>query len=252
MKNKVLPAIGVLFGLTILFSACSDDNSSAPSATIATPNISSSSNEESVPASSAEAIPQSSETQPQSSESLESSSSSVFLPSSGSWFDGGDYNPAACCMDTVYIENGKEKFHKLAEGVCPPPSIMTVTCVQPVRINLDSIKAAQENKKVSAIWTEDCRSLVELLKMGLSDDVKKAKQIHEENGSLKIEFWKNDYCSIDADLSYELSGDTLSVNLAEVRSAEECECFSWHRIDVPDTLQDFTYFKFEDRVYGLQ
>ena len=70
--------------------------------------------------------------------------------------------------------------------------------------------------------------------------------------TLTIEFWKNDNCSIDADLSYELSHDTLSVNLAEIRSAEECDCYSLHQINIPDTSRNFTYFKFEDSIYGLQ
>jgi hypothetical protein len=259
MKNKVLPAIGILFGLAALFSACSDDNSSAPSATIATPDISSSSNVEAVPsssevpASSADAIPLSSESLPQSSEFQESSSSSVFLPPlSSSWLDGGNYNPAACCVDTIYIENGTERVHKLAEGVCPPPSIMTVTCVQPVRVNLDSIKAAEVNQDVPSITFEECLSIPDVAKMG-PDSSKTAKLIKASNGPAKIEFLKRELCEVDADLSYELLGDTLSVNLAEIRSTKECQCYSSRfRIVVPDTLQDFTYFKFEDSVYGLQ
>ena len=253
MKNKVLSTIMLLGGFVALFSACSDDNSSAPSATIATPEISSSSNEETVPASSADAIPPSSETQPESSGSLESSSSIFSLPSSGSWFDGGDYNPAACCMDTVYIENGKERFHKSAEGVCPPPSVMTVSCMQPpVRVNLDSIKAAEENQDVPSITFEECLSMQDVAKKG-ADSSKTAKLIKASNGPDKIEFLKRELCEVDAELSYELLGDTLSVNLAEIRSTKECQCYSSRfRIVIPDTLQDFAYFKFEDSVYGLQ
>lgn len=184
--------------------------------------------------------------------SLESSSSKVFLPSSSSWYDGNNYNPGACCPDTIYIEDGKERVHKSAEGVCPPPSIITITCVPPVRFNRDSIKAAEANQKVSSIRTEECLSLLDLLKMGFSDGVRNAKLMDYGGKILSIEFWKIDYCSIDAELSYELSGDTLSATLAEVRSAEECDCFSLHQINIPDTLRNFTYFKFEDQVYGLQ
>ncbi len=256
MKKKILTAIGALFCLAALFSACSDDNSSAPSVTredpeITTPDTTSSSSEGSVPTSSA--VPASSEDAiPQSSESLESSSSNVFLPFSSSWYDGNNYNPGACCADTIYIEDGKERAHTSAKGVCPPPSVMTVTCKQPVRVDLDSIKAAEENKKVSSIRTEECLSLLDLLKMGFSDGVRNAKLMDYGGKILTIEFWKIDYCSIDADLSYELSGDTLSATLAEVRSAEECDCFSLHQINIPDTLRNFTYFKFEDQVFGLQ
>jgi hypothetical protein len=70
------------------------------------------------------------------------------LPSSSSWYDGNNYNPRACCADTIYIEDGKERAHMSAEGVCPPPSVMTVTCKQPVRVNLDSIKAAEEKFQI--------------------------------------------------------------------------------------------------------
>ena len=264
MKKKLLTVIGALFGLAILFSACSGDNSGAPSVArgdseMTASDTTSSSSEGSIPASSAvpvsseDAISQSSaNTNPQSSESLESSSSNVFLPSSSSWYDGNNYNPRACCPDTIYIEDGKERAHMSAEGVCPPPSIMTVTCTQPVRVNTDSVKAAEANQKVSSIRTTDCLSLTNLINAGLSDGTKSAKLIEEGNSSFKIEFWKIDYCSIDADLSYELSHDTLSVNLAEIRSAEECDCYSRHQIDIPDTLRNFTYFKFEDQVYGLQ
>ena len=242
MKKKILTAIGALFCLAALFSACSDDNSSAPSVTredseVTTPDSTLSSSEDAIP---------------QSSESLESSSSKVFLPSSSSWHDGNNYNPGACCPDTIYIEDGKERVHKFAEGVCPPPSIITITCVPPVRVNRDSIKAAEANQKVSSIRTEECLSLLDLLKMGFSDGVRNAKLMDYGGKILTIEFWKIDYCSIDADLSYELSGDTLSATLAEVRSAEECDCFSLHQINIPDTLRNFTYFKFEDQVFGLQ
>ena len=105
MKKKILTAIGALFCLAALFSACSDDNSSAPSVTredseVTTPDSTLSSSEGSVPTSSA--VPASSEDAiPQSSESLKSSSSKVFLPSSSSWYDGNNYNPRACCPDTI-------------------------------------------------------------------------------------------------------------------------------------------------------
>ena len=245
MKKKILTAIGGLFSLAILFSACSDDNSSAPSVAFPTSSEGSVPVSSDVPASSADA-------NPQSSESPESSSSNVFLPFSSSWYDGNNYNPRACCADTIYIEDGKERAHMSAEGVCPPPSVKTVTCKQPVRVNLDSIKVAEENKKVSSIRTEECLSLMDLLKRGFSDGARNAKLMDYGGKNLAIEFWKIDYCSIDADLSYELSGDTLYVKLAEIRSAEECDCYSWHRIDAPDTLRNFTYFKFEDQVFGLQ
>lgn len=260
MKKKILSAIGILFSLAILFSACGDDKSSAPSdsrenSEITPTDTTSSANEGSAPTSST--VPASSDVpassaNPQSSESPESSSSNVFLPSSSSWYDGNNYNPGACCPDTIYIEDGKERVHMSEEGVCPPPSIISITCVPPVRVNKDSIKAAEENKKVSSIRTTDCLSLTDLLRRGLSDDARNVKLMDYGGKTLTIEFWKNDYCSIDADLSYELSHDTLSVNLAEIRSAEECDCYSLHQVNIPDTLRNFTYFKFEDHVYGLQ
>lgn len=144
MTKKILTVIGALFSLAVLFSACSDDNSSASSVTRGDPEMTtpdSISSSSAVPASSEDAIPQSSE-------SLESSSSNLFLPFSSSWYDGNNYNPRACCADTVYIEDGKERAHMSAEGVCPPPSVMTVTCKQPVRVDMDSIKAAEEKFQI--------------------------------------------------------------------------------------------------------
>ena len=101
MKKKILTAIGALFCLAILFSACGDDKSSAPSdpredPEITTPDSTLSSSEGSVPTSSA--VPASSEDAiPQSSESLESSSSNVFLPFSSSWYDGNNLSRSLLC-----------------------------------------------------------------------------------------------------------------------------------------------------------
>lgn len=130
MKKKILTALGALFSLAILFSACSDDKSSAPSAVSEDPGIiasdaTSSSSTGDVPASSA--IPQSSadgillsSAGATSSESQESSSSIPSPLSSSSLPGGGNYNPAACCPDTVYIEGGLVvSTHVSAQGVCP-------------------------------------------------------------------------------------------------------------------------------------
>ena len=126
------------------------------------------------------------------------SSSSVFSPRmSSSWPDGGNYNPGACCFDTVYIENGQERYHRMEEGICPPPRFMTVSCEAPVRVNMDSIKAIESKPKEPSILIEDCLQAIDLVKQGLTNDVKKAKLI-ENHGFFKIEFWKQDYCSIDA------------------------------------------------------
>lgn len=180
------------------------------------------------------------------------SSSSVFSPRmSSSWPDGGNYNPGACCFDTVYIENGQERYHRMEEGICPPPRFMTVSCEAPVRVNMDSIKAIESKPKEPSILIEDCLQTIDLVKQGLTNDVKKAKLI-ENHGFFKIEFWKQDYCSIDAGLSFERSGDTLSLKLTEIRSAETCKCYSKHQVDIPASEKDFSYFKFDDKVFEIQ
>jgi len=302
----MLTAIGALFSLVILFSACSDDKLSAPSAVsenpvVITPDITSSSREETVPTSSeipqssaeaipqlsaeaipqssadaipqssadaipqssAEAIPQSSadaipqssaDAIPLSSESRKSSSSVASPQSSNSLPDGNYYNPGACCADTAYIENGKVvRTHASAPGICPPPSVILVTCVPPVRIDLDSIREAETkiNKNSPTIKIYECLARSDaLLKKGL-DSLKKALPIEYTDGSAEIEYWQNKYCTSNAALSFDLSGDTLSVNLAENSLSANCNLYCRSRLNIPDSLQDFSYFKFEGFVYGL-
>ena len=256
--NKLLTAVGALFCLVILFSACSDDKSSAPPAVAEnpeeiTPDETSSSSNGDVPTSSenprssADEVPQSS-AGATSSESQESSSSIPSPLSSSSLPDGGNYNPAACCPDTVYIEGGLVvSSHASAQGVCPPPSVMTVSCKSPVQVFLDSIGESE----AKAIRVGECLTMSEAVKMG-PDSIKNAQLLKYNDGSVEVAYWLNKYCDIDADLSFELSGDTLSVNLAEIRLKEDCNSYCRLRIGVPDSLKDFSYFKFEDRAYGLQ
>jgi len=255
--NKLLTAVGALFCLVILFSACSDDKSSAPPAVAEnpeeiTPDERSSSSNGDVPTSSenprssADEVPQSS-AGATSSESQESSSSIPSPLSSSSLPDGGNYNPAACCPDTVYIEGGLVvSSHGSAQGVCPPPSVMTVSCKSPVQVFLDSIGESE----AKAIRVGECLTTSEAVKMG-PDSIKNAQLLKNNDGSVEVAYWLNKYCDIDADLSFELSGDTLSVNLAEIRLKEDCSSYCKLRIGVPDSLKDFSYFKFEDRAYGL-
>ena len=257
MNKKILTALGALFSLAILFSACSDDKSSAPSAVsedpeIITPDATSSSSKGDVPASSA--IPQSSadtiplsSTDATSSESQESSSSIPSPWSSSSLPGGGNYNPAACCPDTVYIEGGEVvRSHVSAQGVCSPPSIMAVSCLPPVRVNLDSIGESE----AKTIRVGECLTTSEMVKV-VPDSIKNAQLLKYSDGSVEVAYWLNKYCDIDADLSFELSGDTLSVNLAEIRLKEDCSLYCRFRIGVPDSLQDFSYFSFEGRTYEL-
>ena len=261
---KIWTALGALFSLVILFSACSDDKSSAPSAVSedpgsVTPNAISSSSKGDVPTSSA--IPQSSadaislsSADAASSESLESSSSIPSPLSSSSLPGGGNYNPAACCPDTVYIEGGLVvSTHVSAQGVCPPPSVMFVSCKQPVQVFLDSTGEAETkaNKKVPTITIYECLTQTEELLQKGADSIKKAQLLKYNDGSVEVAYWLKKYCDIDADLSFELSGDTLSVNLAEIRLKEDCSSYCRLRIGVPDSLQDFTYFSFEGRTYEL-
>ena len=265
MKKKILSAIGALFCLVILFSACSDDKSSAPSAVsddamssssetaVPTSSESTTSSESEIPQSSAATIPQSSaDAIPLSSESQKSSSSFVPPWSGGYWSDGVYYNPGACCADTVYIEDGKERYHKAEDGVCPPPSVVTISCFPPVRVNLDSIREAEAavNKNSQTIETYECLEVSEMLKKGV-DSLKNAQLLEYSDGTVKIAYWQNKYCAINADFSFELSGDTLSVNLGEVPMSSNCGLYCKLGIEIPDSLREFSYFKFEGRLYGL-
>ena len=264
MKKKILTALGALFSLAILFSACSDDKSSAPSTVSEDPGIiasdaTSSSSTGDVPASSA--IPQSSadgillsSAGATSSESQESSSSFVPPWSNAYWSDGVYYNPGACCPDTVYIEGGLVvSTHVSAQGVCPPPSVMSVSCKSPVQVFLDSTGEAETkaNKKVPTITIYECLTQTEALLQKGADSIKKALPIEYSDGSVQIEYWQNKYCGANANLSFELSGDTLSVNLAESQLSADCKLRCRSRIDIPDSLQDFSYFSFEGYTYEL-
>lgn len=266
MKKKILTALGALFSLAIFFSACSDDKSSAPSAIgeepgIITPDATSSSSTEDVPASSAipqsgaDAIPLSSaDAVPQSSESQKSSSSFVPPWSNAYWSDGVYYNPGACCPDTVYIENGNVvRTHTRESGVCPPPSVVMISCEPPVQVDLDSTREAETrtNKKVPTITIYECLARTEvLLKKGV-DSLKKALPVEGSDGSVQIEYWQDKYCGANANLSFERSGDTLSVNLAESQLSADCNLRCRSRINVPDSLQDFSYVSFEGYTYEL-
>lgn len=105
----------------------------------------------------------------------EETPNAVSIRDSSSWPDGGNYNPAACCVDTIYIENGQERYHRLQEGICPPPRFMTVSCEAPVRVNIDSIKAIESKPKEPSILIEDCLQAIDLVKQGLTNDVKKSQ-----------------------------------------------------------------------------
>ena len=241
MKNKMLTVLGVSFGLAFVISACSGDHLNAN------------------PTSDEGVIPQSSESQESSSsiEKADPSSSSKKVESSSS-FDfpmssGGDYNPAACCPDTVYIEDGKQRFHYSAKGTCPPPSIMTVSCNAPVRVIRDSVNAAVEDQsKKTSISIENCLEASDLLKVG-TDSLKTAWLMDNGKNSPKVMFFKKDYCSvIDADLAFERLGDTLSVKLEEIHQATACTCTSRHWVVLPDTVKNFSYFRFEDKTFEVR
>ncbi|WP_297698614.1 hypothetical protein [uncultured Fibrobacter sp.] len=70
----------------------------------------------------------------------ESSSSAEFPASSSSSKNWLDYDTRGCCPDTLYIENGESKYHYPGTE-CPPPSVMTVSCVPPIVVNKDSLNA---------------------------------------------------------------------------------------------------------------
>ena len=258
MKKKIWTALGALFCLVILFSACSDDKSSSPSAVSEDPGIitsdaKSSSSAGEIPASGAS--PQSSAGAiPQPGESQKSSSSFAYPWSDAYSSDGVYYNPGACCPDTVYIENGNVvRTHTRESGVCPPPSVVMISCEPPVQVDLDSTREAETrtNKKVPTITIYECLARTEVLLKKGADSLKKALPIEGSDGSVQIEYWQDKYCGANANLLFERSGDTLSVNLAESQLSADCNLHCRSRIDVPDSLQDFSYFSFEGYTYEL-
>ncbi|WP_297698612.1 hypothetical protein [uncultured Fibrobacter sp.] len=60
-----------------------------------------------------------------------------------------------------------------------------------------------------------------------------------------------DYDYVDADLSIERYGDTLSVEYVDVRSQSTHKCFSRHLFYIPVEKNGIKYFSFHNVVYEV-
>ena len=184
-----------------------------------------------------------------SSETQKSSSSRGPLFSSSSWIDPG-YD--VCCPDTLYIENGDSTYHQRKPNcVSYPPMIMTYQCVPPVVVNKDSLKAlSSSSSSVNADPRAKCIVATDIVKYGYSKYLKKFFLHETQNGDCQIEIpFAQDLCEVDADISFKRSGDTLSVEYANVRSETTCTCTYNHKFDIPAEYKDVKYFVLNDAVY---
>ena len=239
--------------LSLMLWACDDS--------VSNPELSSVGGGNSVPASSA-AISSSSENstsektssaaadeqESSSRETQKSSSSRGSLFSSSSWIDPG-YD--VCCPDTLYIENGDSTYHQRKPNCVPyPPMIMTYQCVPPVVVNKDSLKALSSSSSVMADPRAKCIVETDIVKNGYSKYLKKFFLHESQNGDCQIEIpFAQDLCEVDADISFKRSGDTLSVEYANVRSETTCTCTYNHKFDIPAEYKDVKYFVLNYAVY---
>ena len=187
------------------------------------------------------------------------SSSSITQKSSssrGSLFSSSsmiyDPNYGVCCTDTLYIENGDSTYHQPKPGCVPyPPSIMTYQCVPPVVVNKDSLKAlSSSSSSVMVDPRAKCIAATDILSKGYSKYLKKFFLHESKKGDCQIEIpFAKDLCEVDADISFKRSGDTLSVEYANVRSETTCTCLYNHKFDIPAEYKDVKYFILNDVVY---
>ena len=181
-------------------------------------------------------------------ETQKSSSSRGPLFSSSSWNNPG-YD--VCCPDTLYIENGDSTYHQRKPNCVPyPPMIMTYQCEPPVVVNKDSLKALSSSSSVNADPRAKCIVATDIVKYGYSKYLKKFFLHESKNGDCQIEIpFAQDLCEVDADISFKRSGDTLSVEYANVHSETTCTCTYNHKFDIPAEYKDVKYFVLNDAVY---
>ena len=233
--------------LSLVLWAC-DDTSSNPASSAA---ISSSSESSASVSSSSENASSAvaGESQSSSSETQKSSSSRGPLFSSSSKIY--DPNYGVCCPDTLYIENGDSTYHQPKPGCVPyPPSIMTYQCVPPVVVNKDSLKALSSSSSGTLAPRVNCIAATDVLKSGYSKYLKKFFLHESKKGDCQIEIpFAKDLCEVNADVSFKRSGDTLSVEYANVRSETTCTCLYNHKFDIPVEYKDVKYFVLDGAVY---
>lgn len=61
----------------------------------------------------------------------------------------------------------------------------------------------------------------------------------------------NDYCEVEANIAYELSGDTLTAYYDEIFMATDCVCYSDHWFDLPAEYKGAKYFRFYGDTYEI-
>lgn len=248
---KKIVVCGVI--LSLMLWACDDS--------VSNPELSSVGGGNSVPASSA-AISSSSEnptsekTSSAAADEQESSSRETQKSSSsrGPLFSSSSLNNPGydvCCPDTLYIENGDSTYHQRKPNCVPyPPMIMTYQCEPPVVVNKDSLKALSSSSSVNADPRAKCIVATDIVKYGYSKYLKKFFLHESKNGDCQIEIpFAQDLCEVDADISFKRSGDTLSVEYANVRSETTCTCTYNRKFDIPAEYKDVKYFVLDDVVY---
>ena len=83
-------------------------------------------------------------------------------------------------------------------------------------------------------------------------ELPKAYIVRDSAGNEQLMILKaSDYCGVDAELVYTLSGDTLTIAYGEIHEATACMCYSDHWFYLAPEYLDIKYFRFDGVVYEI-
>jgi len=83
-------------------------------------------------------------------------------------------------------------------------------------------------------------------------ELPKAYIVQDSAGNDQVMILKvSDYCGVDAELVYRLSGDTLTIAYGKMGAVTACMCYSDHWFGLPAEYGDIKYFRFSGVVYEV-
>lgn len=83
-------------------------------------------------------------------------------------------------------------------------------------------------------------------------ELPKAYIVRDSAGNEQVMILKvSDYCGVDAELLYTLSGDTLTIAYGKMGAVTACMCYSDHWFGLPAEYSDIKYFRFYGVVYEV-
>ena len=83
-------------------------------------------------------------------------------------------------------------------------------------------------------------------------ELPKAYIVQDSAGNDQVMILKaSDYCGVDAELVYTLSGDTLTIAYGKLGAVTACMCYTDHWFGLPAEYGDIKYFRFYGVVYEV-